>query len=267
MWNIDFIGCSQIRMAWSPSICSATSVSRFRDPSGLPPPGLPGLNCPLCGIRTAATACLARPGAIGFFVAETHQDPLRSPPRRDGGAPQRVVDACLPAGPGGRKVSTVCECSGHSTLASSLPPPIFTPLDLPLDCLAHEVGAILVFVQDCLDPRECPRRESRNHILAPPLSPCHRFPPHLGEVIWRRQRHLELPAGRSIRGAHARRSSGNAVERLAITIDWGVFVVPLDLGPGVVMACAALGPFCRGEQAANNRPGAGSKLSSKLSSL
>jgi len=38
----------------------------------------------------------------------------------------------------------------------------------------------------------------------------------LGEVIWRRQRHLELPAGRSIRGAHARRSSGNAVERLAI---------------------------------------------------
>src|SRR6476619_1048588 len=120
------------------------------------------LYCPLCGIRTAATACLARPGAIGFFVAEAHQDPLRSPPRRDGGAPQRVVDACLPAGPGGRKVSTVCECSGHSTLASSLPPPIFTPLDLPLDCL---------------------RRESRNHILAPPLSPCHRFSPHVGELI------------------------------------------------------------------------------------
>src|SRR5258705_13925470 len=33
----------------------------------------------------AAAHFARRPGAIGFFVAETHQDPLRSPPRGDGG--------------------------------------------------------------------------------------------------------------------------------------------------------------------------------------
>ena len=44
----------------SPSAASAISESRLRDPSGRPPPGLPGLNCPACGFRTAATACLSR---------------------------------------------------------------------------------------------------------------------------------------------------------------------------------------------------------------